>query len=178
MSSKRNSLKLAGLVVAVIAFAAVSLVALSDKPQAVLSQPRELTVPQFSAVSLISGQAVSERLFKGEGYKLLNVWASWCGVCKRENDELLMLAQQGVKIIGLNYRDQSLAARNYLQVNHDPYYEVISDPNGSLAIELGVIGTPETYLVDQYGKILIKYRGQLTPEAWNDIFSGYFDVSI
>jgi cytochrome c biogenesis protein CcmG/thiol:disulfide interchange protein DsbE len=55
---------------------------------------------------------------------------------------------------------------------------VISDPNGKLAVELGVIGTPETYLIDQNGIVLIKYRGELTKDKWNDIFSEYFDVSI
>ena len=55
---------------------------------------------------------------------------------------------------------------------------MISDPNGKLAVELGVIGTPETYLIDQNGRVLIKYRGELTADNWNDIFSGYLNVSI
>nr|WP_255935208.1 hypothetical protein [Vibrio campbellii] len=60
----------------------------------------------------------------------------------------------------------------------NPYIEVISDPNGKLAVELGVIGTPETYLIDQNGRVLIKYLGELTADKWNDIFSGYLNVSI
>ena len=60
----------------------------------------------------------------------------------------------------------------------NPYIEVISDPNGKLAVELGVIGTPETYLIDQNGRVLIKYRGELTADKWNAIFSGYLNVSI
>ena len=60
----------------------------------------------------------------------------------------------------------------------NPYIEVISDPNGKLAVELAVIGTPETYLIDQNGRVLIKYRGELTADKWNDIFSGYLNVSI
>ena len=60
----------------------------------------------------------------------------------------------------------------------NPYIEEISDPNGKLAVELGVIGTPETYLIDQNGRVLIKYRGELTADKWNDIFSGYLNVSI
>jgi cytochrome c biogenesis protein CcmG/thiol:disulfide interchange protein DsbE len=55
---------------------------------------------------------------------------------------------------------------------------VFSDPNGKLAVELGVIGTPEIYLIDQSGRVLIKYRGELTADKWNDIFSGYLNVSI
>ncbi|MGR5237659.1 DsbE family thiol:disulfide interchange protein [Vibrio alfacsensis] len=143
-----------------------------------MSQERKFTVPEFNATSLLSGTQVTERLLKGDGYKLLNVWASWCGVCKRDHEALLSVAQQGVQIIGLNYRDQNQAARDYLSFKKNPYQEVISDPNGKLAIELGVIGTPETYLIDQNDRVLIKYRGEITADKWNELFSGYLDVSI
>ncbi|WP_158156651.1 DsbE family thiol:disulfide interchange protein [Vibrio alginolyticus] len=174
----RNTLKLAGLFVAVAVFAVVTAVALSEGPHVELSPQRNLETPNFRSTSLISDDMVSEQLFKGDGYKLLNVWASWCGVCKREHEELLQLAELGVPIIGLNYRDQKQAAREYLSSKRNPYIEVISDPNGKLAVELGVIGTPETYLIDQNSRILIKYRGELTADKWNDIFSGYLNVSI
>ncbi|WJT08016.1 DsbE family thiol:disulfide interchange protein [Vibrio harveyi] len=174
----RNTLKLAGLVGSVIAFAVVATIALSDRPNVELSQQRNLSIPEFTAMSLLSGNDVTQQVFKKEQYKLLNVWASWCGICKREHEELLQLAELGVVIIGLNYRDNNQAAREYLSSKRNPYIEVISDPNGRLAVELGVIGTPETYLIDQNGKVLIKYRGELTSDKWNDIFSGYLNVSI
>lgn len=81
-------------------------------------------------------------------------------------------------IIGLNYRDNNSAAQNYLSSKNNPYQDVISDPNGELAVELGVIGTPETYLIDQNGKVLIKYRGAITIDKWNSIFSRYFNGAI
>ena len=174
----RNSLKLAGLVTAVAVFSAVTAIGLSERPNVELSQQINLEIPNFSSESLMSGEMISQQLLKSDGYKLLNVWASWCGVCKREHEELLQLAELGVPIIGLNYRDQKQAAREYLSSKRNPYIEVISDPNGKLAVELGVIGTPETYLIDQNGRILIKYRGELTADKWNDIFSGYLNVSI
>ena len=74
----------------------------------------------------------------------MNVCASWCEICKRERKGLLQLSKLGVPIVGLNYRDQKQAAREYLSSKRNPYLEVISDPNGKLAVELGVIGTPET----------------------------------
>ncbi|WP_045458221.1 DsbE family thiol:disulfide interchange protein [Vibrio campbellii] len=174
----RNSLKLAGLVTAVAVFSAVTAIGLSERPNVELSQQRNLKIPNFSSESLMSGEMISQQLLKSDGYKLLNVWASWCGVCKREHEELLQLSELGVPIVGLNYRDQKQAAREYLSSKRNPYIEVISDPNGKLAVELGVIGTPETYLIDQNGRVLIKYRGELTADKWNDIFSGYLNVSI
>ncbi|ARR44108.1 DsbE family thiol:disulfide interchange protein [Vibrio campbellii] len=174
----RNSLKLAGLVAAVSVFSAVTAIGLSERPNVELSQQRNLEIPNFSSESLMSDEMISQQILKSDGYKLLNVWASWCGVCKREHEELLQLSELGVPIVGLNYRDQKQAAREYLSSKRNPYIEVISDPNGKLAVELGVIGTPETYLIDQNGRVLIKYRGELTADKWNDIFSGYLNVSI
>ncbi|EDL67368.1 DsbE family thiol:disulfide interchange protein [Vibrio campbellii] len=174
----RNSLKLAGLVTAVAVFSAVTAIGLSERPNVELSQQRNLEIPNFSSESLMSGEMISQQLLKSDGYKLLNVWASWCGVCKREHEELLQLSELGVPIVGLNYRDQKQVAREYLSSKRNPYIEAISDPNGKLAVELGVIGTPETYLIDQNGRVLIKYRGELTADKWNDIFSGYLNVSI
>lgn len=174
----KNTLKLVGLIAVVISFSSMMIIALSDRPDVELTQERSFTVPAFNATSLLSGEQITEGLFRGDGYKLLNVWASWCGVCQREHNALLSVAQQGVQIIGLNYRDQTQAARDYLSLKQNPYQEVISDPNGKLAIELGVIGTPETYLIDQNGRVLIKYRGEITVDKWNNIFSEYLDVSI
>ncbi len=174
----KNTLKLAGLIGGVLVFVAVTLIALSNKPDIELSPHSDLSIPKFTSDSLISGNKVTERILKDEGYTLLNIWASWCGVCKREHDELLQLAELDVPIIGLNYRDQNQAARDYLNSARNPYQEVISDPNGKIAVELGVIGTPETYLIDHSGKVVIKYRGELTADKWNEIFSGYFNVSI
>ncbi|MGR5131539.1 DsbE family thiol:disulfide interchange protein [Vibrio alfacsensis] len=174
----KNTLKLVALIAIVVSFSSVMIIALSDRPGVELTQERTFTVPEFNAISLLSAEQVTEALFKGEGYKLLNVWASWCGICQREHNVLLSVAQQGVPIVGLNYRDQTQAARDYLSLKRNPYQEVISDPNGKLAIELGVIGTPETYLIDQNGQVLIKYRGEITVDKWNELFSEYLDVSI
>ncbi|MBR9788672.1 MAG: DsbE family thiol:disulfide interchange protein [Vibrionaceae bacterium] len=174
----KSTLKLAGLILLVATFAVVVVTALSDRPDIELLQKSEVSIPSFTAQSLVSGQQVTEAVLDNKGYLLLNVWASWCGVCKQEHDDLLDLAQQGVPIIGLNYRDKDSAAKSYLNAKQNPYIEVISDPNGQLAVELGVIGTPETYLIDQSGNIVIKYRGKITTDKWNSLFSGYFNVSL
>ncbi|MDV6253864.1 DsbE family thiol:disulfide interchange protein [Vibrio sp. EA2] len=173
-----SMLKLAGLILLVAAFAIVATRALSDRPNIEVPQKSGVAIPSFTAQSLLTGQRVTEAVLDNRGYVLLNVWASWCGVCKQEHDDLVQLAQQGVPIIGLNYRDKDSAAKSYLNAKQNPYSEVISDPNGQLAVELGVIGTPETYLIDQSGNVVIKYRGKLTTDKWNSLFSEYFNVSL
>ncbi|MDF4808696.1 DsbE family thiol:disulfide interchange protein [Vibrio parahaemolyticus] len=176
--SPKTMPKLFGLFIVVAVFSVVVVAALSDRPHVEQAKESKLMVPNFSAVSVISGKEVTQVLFQHNGYKLLNVWASWCGICKKEHETLLQIADAGVPIIGLNYRDNNSAAQNYLSSKNNPYQDVISDPNGELAVELGVIGTPETYLIDQNGKVLIKYRGAITIDKWNSIFSRYFNGAI
>ncbi|EGQ7680366.1 DsbE family thiol:disulfide interchange protein [Vibrio parahaemolyticus] len=176
--SPKTMPKLFGLFIAVAVFAVVVVAALSDRSHVEQAKESPLMVPNFSAVSVISGKEVTQVLFQDNSYKLLNVWASWCGICKKEHETLLQIADAGVPIIGLNYRDSNSAAQNYLSSKNNPYQDVISDPNGELAVDLGVIGTPETYLIDQSGKVLIKYRGAITIDKWNSIFSRYFNGAI
>jgi cytochrome c biogenesis protein CcmG/thiol:disulfide interchange protein DsbE len=76
--------------------------------------------------------------------------------------------------VGLNYRDNASAAINMLSTYGSPYSNVISDPKGKLALELGVIGTPETYLVDENGQILKKFLGVLNESIWQEQLAGYF----
>jgi cytochrome c biogenesis protein CcmG/thiol:disulfide interchange protein DsbE len=98
---------------------------------------------------------------------LINVWASWCSVCKQEHDYLLELAvAEGINIIGINYRDQKGAALETLQQTGNPYSVVFFDPEGTLAFELGVVGTPETFLVDAQGQIIKRYKGALNHEQF------------
>ena len=79
----RNSLKLAGLVTAVAVFLAVTAIELSERPNIELSQQQNLEIPNFSSESLVSGEMISQQLLKSDGYKLLNVWASLCEICKQ-----------------------------------------------------------------------------------------------
>ena len=107
---------------------------------------------------------------KGE-FTLLNVWASWCVACKTEHDFLVQLKQhKGINIVGLNYRDKKINAASYLQKNGDPYQKVIFDHKGALALDLGVVATPETYLIDHNGIIQFRYTGTLNEKIWNTQF--------
>ena len=99
---------------------------------------------------------------------LLNFWGSWCFVCVQEHPLLRQLASQGVNILGINYRDDRNDAREWLEKHGNPYQQVLADSDGRFAIELGVYGAPETYLVDKNGTIRYKQVGIVNTAIWRD----------
>lgn len=100
---------------------------------------------------------------------LVNVWATWCPTCKAEHEFLNQLAKQGVKIVGINYKDDVFKARQWLAAYGNPYLFNISDPSGQLGLELGVYGAPETFLVDSQGIIRAKHVGDLNANVWQKL---------
>lgn len=102
---------------------------------------------------------------------VLNVWASWCGVCRDEHPLLMKYAKTGaVPIYGLNLKDHREDALAWLGELGDPYVLSVSDLEGRVAIDYGVYGAPETYLIDQNGTIRYKQIGRVTEDVWNEKF--------
>ena len=102
--------------------------------------------------------------FKG-AVTLLNVWASWCVPCHDEAPLLLRLANDPrIRVVGINYKDQPDNARRFLGRFGNPFSASGADANGRAAIEWGVYGVPETFIVGRDGKIAYKVVGPLTPE--------------
>lgn len=97
---------------------------------------------------------------------LVNVWASWCGPCRQEHPVLMDLASAGdIRIYGLNYKDKTENARRFLGQLGSPFHAVGVDETGRVAIDWGVYGVPETFIVDGTGRIVDKFVGPLTPAA-------------
>ena len=97
---------------------------------------------------------------------LVNFWASWCGPCVEEHPMLLRLKQQsGLTILGINYKDQAANARRFLARYGNPFAAAGTDDSGRAAIEWGVYGMPETFVVDGQGIVVFKHVGPLTPEV-------------
>ena len=96
------------------------------------------------------------------GVKLVNFWASWCGPCRAEHPTLTRLADAGVPIIGVNYKDNPDNARSFLSELGNPYAKIGTDESGRAAIDWGLYGVPETYVIDGEGKILLRYPGPVT----------------
>jgi cytochrome c biogenesis protein CcmG/thiol:disulfide interchange protein DsbE len=113
---------------------------------------------------------VSNTDFAGQVY-VLNVWATWCVACREEQEELLAIARQHVvPIVGLDYRDNQDKARLWLTQLGNPYAAVPFDGDGRTAIDWGVYGAPETYLVDKHGRIIFKFISPMTQEVWEKEF--------
>lgn len=97
---------------------------------------------------------------------MLNVWASWCVACREEHALLVDVAQQGkYNIVGLDYKDQSTDAKQWLQQYGNPYQLVVTDPDGRVGIDFGVYGVPETFIIDKQGIIRHKVIGPITSET-------------
>lgn len=102
---------------------------------------------------------------------VLNVWASWCVTCRDEHPLLIEYAKTGVvPIYGLNWKDKRDDALAWLNELGDPYVLSAADLDGRVAIDYGVYGAPETYLIDQSGVIRYKHIGPVTPDVWQDKF--------
>lgn len=113
---------------------------------------------------------VSNAAFQGQVY-VVNVWGTWCEQCRLEHDELLNIAQQKVvPIIGLVYMDKRDNAKQWLEQLGNPYTAVAFDSDGRTAIDWGVYGAPETFLVDGHGRVIYKFVSPITPEVWEHEF--------
>lgn len=153
-----------GLFVVLLGFLAIGL---NLNPREIPSPLVGKPAPPFTLPMLAdpSRQFSSEEM-KGQVW-LLNVWASWCVACRQEHPVVMEYAKQvGIPVIGLDYRDQRADALRWLEQFGDPYRVTLSDTDGRVAIDYGVYGVPESYLIDQAGIIRYKQIGVLTPEIF------------
>lgn len=127
--------------------------------------------PVFTLSDVLDpSRSVSNAPLKGQVY-ILNVWGTWCAACREEQEELLAISQQHVvPIIGLVYMDDRGKAKQWLQQLGNPYQAVAFDADGRTAINWGVYGAPETFLVDGQGKVIYKFISPITPEIWEHEF--------
>jgi cytochrome c biogenesis protein CcmG/thiol:disulfide interchange protein DsbE len=124
--------------------------------------------PPFSLPSLTDpARPVRSQDLKGHWY-LFNVWGTWCGECRAEHEMLLQVRRAGVvPLIGLDWKDDDAQAREWLRQLGDPYQSIAVDRSGRTAIDWGVYGAPETFLVSPQGIVVYKHIGALTEEVWS-----------
>jgi cytochrome c biogenesis protein CcmG/thiol:disulfide interchange protein DsbE len=132
-------------------------------------------LPDFSLSDLLDDKKmISNSEFRGD-VVLLNVWATWCPSCREEHPYLNYLSKKGVKIAGLNYKDEREAAKQWLNHLGDPYAFTIFDPDGELGFDLGVYGAPETYVIDQHGYVRHRHVGVVDEKIWKETLKPLID---
>lgn len=161
-------------VVPIIAFAVLAgflLVGLNRDPTFVPSPLIGKQVPEFSLPRLDNpNEMLGDDDLRGQ-FSVLNVWATWCGGCRQEHPVLNWIASQGqIPIYGLNWKDESTKANDWLRRLGDPYKANAFDAEGRVAIDWGVYGAPETFLIAPDGTILYRHISPMTKEVWEDEF--------
>jgi cytochrome c biogenesis protein CcmG/thiol:disulfide interchange protein DsbE len=132
-------------------------------PSALIGQPAPAT--SLPALPDVGVPGLESKSFAGK-VTLVNVWASWCAPCRQEHPLLIELSEDGrFALSGLNYKDRPENARRFLGSLGNPFGAVGVDQSGRAAIDWGVYGVPETFLVGKKGEILYKHVGPLTPQA-------------
>lgn len=163
-------LMVAGLApVAAFAFLAVVLaLGLKEDPSRLPSVLVGKPVPNFALGPVRPGDVGFSRDDIRGKVVLINIYGSWCVVCREEHPMLMELAAKGVPIYGIDWKDTPADGAETLLRSGDPYVRVGSDQNGRLALDLGVSGAPETFVVDRTGRIRFKQVGAITSEVWRD----------
>jgi cytochrome c biogenesis protein CcmG/thiol:disulfide interchange protein DsbE len=137
-------------------------------PSALVNRP----VPEFSKPDLFDeSKSVTSEQLKG-GIFIVNVWATWCPPCHVEHPYLVEISERekGVTFVGVNYKDDVAAAREFLEQRGNPFKLSLVDLDGHLGIDLGVAGAPETFIVDATGTIRYRHVGVIDNKIWADIF--------
>jgi cytochrome c biogenesis protein CcmG/thiol:disulfide interchange protein DsbE len=137
----------------------------SELPSALIDRP----APAFELPPIegLESGGLSRADLEGGGPVLVNVFATWCIPCRVEQPLLERLAEEGVTIYGINYKDPPAQARAWLEELGDPFARIGADRNGRVGIEWGVYGVPETYVVDGDGRIRHRHVGPLQPRDWD-----------
>ena len=139
----------------------------SELPSVLIDQK----VPLFEATSLFNNEPFIFEKELGKETILVNFFASWCIPCKLEHPYIDQLSKEkNIKIIGVNYKDDSLKAIQWLNELGNPYSKVAVDLNGLVGINWGVYGIPETFIVNKNSIIKYRLAGPITKETYNDFY--------
>lgn len=117
-------------------------------------------------VALREDPAPTDAILREPGVKLVNFWASWCAPCRVEHPHLVEIAESGVPVIGINYKDRPDNARAFLAELGDPYQAIGADETGRTGIDWGLYGVPETFVIDSAGRITHRHAGPITPDIF------------
>ncbi len=133
-----------------------------EDPDALPSTLVGTPAPALEVTSLGNKPAFAPADFSDGNVTLVNYWASWCAPCRVEHPQLLKLKEDGVEILGVNYKDDADKALAFLNELGDPYTSIGADEDGRTAINWGVYGVPETFVIDGNGNVILRFAGPIT----------------
>lgn len=160
------------LVVPILVFAAFAGLALSglmrEDSETLESQIIGNPAPEVMMDTLGDKATFVADDLKAADITVLNFWASWCAPCRAEHPHLQTLSAAGLPVYGINYRDNADNALSFLDELGDPFDAVGADPRGRMAVNWGVYGLPETFLIAKDGTVLYRLAGPLTQRIWDN----------
>lgn len=144
-------------------------------PQEIDSAYKNKALPAFTLAPLFDGGdgLTAHNLRSGQPV-LLNIFASWCTPCRTEHGVLMDLKARGVPIYAINYKDARGAAQRFLNRLGNPYRAIGYDGNGATALDLGVYGVPETFVIDAAGRVQMRHVGPLNAQDVREKILPYF----
>lgn len=147
-----------------LGLAALFLVGMNrEDPDALPSTRVGGQAPALTVTELPPYAPFTDAMLRAPGVKLVNFWASWCAPCRVEHPNLELLASEGVTIYGINYKDDPAKAVGFLDELGNPYAAIAAD-QGRTALDWGVYGVPETFVLDSEGKVALRFAGPLTTD--------------
>jgi cytochrome c biogenesis protein CcmG, thiol:disulfide interchange protein DsbE len=111
------------------------------------------------------GEPPTDADLAAPGVKLVNFWASWCAPCRAEHPMLERLADAGITIHGVNYKDGAEKARGFLAELGDPFARLGADATGRTGLDWGLYGVPETFVIDGEGRVVLRHAGPITEQV-------------
>ena len=126
--------------------------------------------PEFKIISFDESNFYTSEDLKRNDFTLINFWASWCAPCKIEHPILMNLSQKkNLMLLGINFKDKELQAKNFLSELGNPYDLLAKDKNGKYSVKFGIYGIPESILINKELMIIQKFVGPLSFDDYNNI---------
>ena len=145
------------------------LLTIDRNPNEIPSNLLNKNIPVFQTDSLFNEEKfISSKEFTNEVI-IVNFFATWCKPCRDEHPYIKKFSMKKIKIIGINYKDNSTKTIQWLKKLGNPYSSIAIDRNGRIAIDWGVYGIPETFVIDRHGTIKYRHVGQITSKSYKKI---------
>ena len=137
-----------------------------DLPSTFIDRP----APELPVTGLADFKLLTDADLRGGEVTVVNFWASWCPPCRAEHPVLKDMSARGIRIAGVNFKDDPENATSYLNEEGNPFFAIASDPTGRKAIDWGVTAPPETFIVAGDGTVLFKFIGPLVGSDYEQRF--------